>query len=143
MVIEKLFAKVKANSNISIVLPHGELKLADDQPNKNDKFIYELKEVESKGNVLNITPLTNTSNLEFMDLTLERRGCRVRLVLDDFYIVDENSTIIGVLIGHGLKNIGFGDGLKAIYTSKPRMDLIGLTYDSQLVNTVEAEERGE
>lgn len=143
MVIEKLFAKVKANSNISIVLPHGELKLADDQPNKNDKFIYELKEVESKGNVLNITPLTNTSNLEFIDLTLERRGCRVRLVLDDFYIVDENSTIIGVLIGHGLKNIGFGDGLKAIYTSKPRMDLIGLTYDSQLVNTVEAEERGE
>ena len=143
MVIEKLFAKVKANSSITIVLPHGELKLADDQPNKNDKFLYELKEVESKGNVLAITPLTDYTTTEFIDLTLERRGCRVRLVLDDFYIIDEKSTIVGVLIGHGLKNIGFGDGLKAIYTSKPRMDLIGLTYDSQLVNTVEAEERGE
>ena len=143
MVIEKLFVKIKADRPISITLPHGELKIADNQPNKNEKFIFEINEVESKGNVISITPLTNTTAPEFIDLTLERRGCRVRVVLDDFYVVDENNVIVGVLIGHGIKNVGFGDGLKAIYTVKPRMDLIGLTYDSNLVSAVEAEERGE
>ena len=135
--------RIKANRPISITLPHGELKIADNQPNKNEKFIFEINEVESKGNVISITPLTNTTAPEFIDLTLERRGCRVRVVLDDFYVVDENNVIVGVLIGHGIKNVGFGDGLKAIYTVKPRMDLIGLTYDSNLVSAVEAEERGE
>ena len=143
MVIEKLFIKIRANRAISITLPHGELKLSENQPNRNEKFLYEINEVESKGNVLSITPLVNMTNPEFIDLTLERRGCRVRVVLDDFYVVDDNNVIVGVLIGHGIKNIGFGDGLKAIYTTKPRMDLIGLTYDSNLVSTVEAEERGE
>lgn len=143
MVIEKLFIKIKANRPIAIALPHGEIKLSENQSNKNEKFYYELNEVEAKGNVLNITPLTDTTNPEFIDLTLERSGCRVRLVLDDFYIVDDNNVIVGVLIGHGIKNIGFGSGLKAIYTTKPRMDLIGFTYDSGLVSTVESEERGE
>ena len=72
MVIEKLFAKVKANSNISIVLPHGELKLADDQPNKNDKFINELKEVESKVTPKEDTEITKeVPKIEKSDETLE------------------------------------------------------------------------
>ena len=56
MVIEKLFIKIRANRTISITLPHGELKLSENQPNRNEKFLYEINEVESKGNVLSITP---------------------------------------------------------------------------------------
>ena len=143
MVIEKIIAKTRANKPLTIVLPHGDLRFAETQSNKNQKFLYELTEVEDKGNVVTITPLTDGNTPELIDLTLERRGCRVRVVLDDYYILDENNVIVGVLIGHGIKNIGYGDMLKSIFTVNPRMDLIGLTYDSNLVQTVEAEERGE
>ena len=143
MVIEKIIAKTRANKSLTIVLPHGDLRFAETQHNKNQKFFYEITEVEDKGNVITITPLTEGNTHELIDLTLERHGCRVRVVLDDYYILDESNVIVGVLIGHGIKNIGYGDRLKAIYTAKPRMDLIGLTYDSNLVKAVEAEERGE
>ena len=143
MVVEKIYAKTRANKPLTIILPHGELKIASVQHNENRKFIYELSEVEDKGNVLTVTPLSDANTPEFIDLTLERHGCRVRIVMDDYYIVDENNVIVGVLIGHGIKNLGFGDRLKAIYTAKPRFDVIGLTYDANLVRTIEAEERGE
>ena len=142
MVIEKLFIKIKANRKLTIVLPHGEMKFASSQVTEDGTFLYDLKE-EVKGNVLDIIPLTDSTVPIFVDLTLERHGCNVRVVLDDYYIVDVNNTIVGVLIGHGIKNIGFGDNVKAIYTAKTRMDLIGLTYDANLVASIEKEERGE
>ena len=143
MVVEKIYAKTRANTPLTIVLPHGDVRFAESQPNRNEKFLYEINEVEDKGNILTVTPLTEGTTPEFIDITLERHGCRVRIVLDDFYILDDNNTVIGVLIGHGVKNLGFGDKLKAIETKKPRIDIIGRTYDSYLVTTIEAEERGE
>ena len=71
MVIEKLFIKIRANRAISITLPHGELKLSENQPNRNEKFLYEINEVESKGNVLSITPLANMTNPEFINIYLD------------------------------------------------------------------------